>query len=209
MLQMEKKFLFFVCLFILFGMCIYPPWQRLYQDKGNTKMTIAQSHSFIWDCPEDANTIDYGRLGIQTLPVILVMFLLVISTRFPLFPANKKPESTPVPRKKKWVFVKYIFLSLVFATLCIIIVFLMNESCQSENRARSWQTQYSAMLKQYGQLRDKYQALQTAEAESVSGTGKGMAQLRALDAGCSLEQAEELSNRYHLIPRVQQPNHKP
>ena len=196
-----KKFLFFICLLILFGMCIYPPWQRVCRDR-NIKITVAWGHAFIWDRPEDANIIDYGRLGIQALPVILAMFLLFISTRFPLFPANKKPESNSAVRKKKWNIVKFMFLSLVLAIICAIIVFLVNNLSQSEGRARHRYAQYSALLEEYSQLNKKYQALQTAKSKpaSLKSTGKGLMYLRALAAGCSPEEIEKI---FRVEPKEQ------
>lgn len=67
-------------------MCLYPPWAQIYRlPSSNIKGTYPLGCAFIWD-PPDTNyaysiAIDYTRLLLQILPVVLITGGLLFTLR--------------------------------------------------------------------------------------------------------------------------------
>jgi len=101
-----KKFLLILILILIVASCLFPPWRFIWA--SNSKKYVPLGYSFITNPPtlagsdSKADTIDYGRLGIQLGLLIFLGCCVVFSEH--IFPQKKsKPKPAPsdeIPPKK-------------------------------------------------------------------------------------------------------------
>jgi len=105
-----KKFLLILILILIVVSCLFPPWQRIwyipsifpYKDGGAKKNYFPVGYGFIVTPPKEANTIDFGRLGIQLGLLVFLGSCIVFSKYiFPETQPKPKPAlSDEIPPKK-------------------------------------------------------------------------------------------------------------
>ena len=85
-----KKVLLVLIIVLIVVSCLFPPWQSIQKvGRGNwiVKKHNSEGYCEIWNPPPDADSIDFGRLGIQ---VSLLLFLgsCIVFSKY-IFPPKK------------------------------------------------------------------------------------------------------------------------
>lgn len=111
-----KKVVLLVIILAITACCLFPPWLKIYTERNsNIKKFKPVEYSFIAIPPDEANIVDFGRLGVQ---VGLLLFLgsCIVFSKYIFSKAKPKPVLTsesPPKKKRKWV-AKTITCLLIF-----------------------------------------------------------------------------------------------
>lgn len=129
-----KRYVIFLIIILIVISCLFPPWRRIYKiEDSNIKKFKAVGYSFILDRPPyDADTIDFGRLGVQ----LGLLVFLGCCVRFSgyIFP-RKQPMN---PRRGLFSFTLVSSIALGFIAPTIIIVFFIASEGWDEDMAKLW-----------------------------------------------------------------------
>ncbi len=80
----------FLIIILIVISCLFPPWQQIYKVRdSNIKKFKPLGYSFILDKPPyDADTIDFGRLGVQLGLLLFLGGCTIFSGH--IFPSQRK-----------------------------------------------------------------------------------------------------------------------